>query len=269
MQTYDKWDQEEFWQRVVDGLSTNELAEFLAACERRPELWKRCALELLEEQALTRELNGLSSHWPLQHQWRPDSAAGETPELDPALAQSSVSPSTTESSHVPAPLPRKSFGTAQWFNSLAFAASVLLAFLVGGQASRRVANWSTNSPALPSGRLANTAIPNSTGNLDTGVSRTSALGSAVGSGQGSAVSSNMLVVERPTPEAIDRVNAAALTQAIQAGDGLDWETRYNELRRRGYEVHSQGGIMPVWLDDGSSAVVPYQQIKVRPKQNAY
>ncbi len=67
------------------------------------------------------------------------------------------------------------------------------------------------------------------------------------------------------PAVIDRVNAETLAKAMQVEWPENLEPEYQQLRKRGYEVESQEGLLPLWLYDGSSAVIPYQQIIVRPR----
>ncbi len=61
MASDDVWDDQETWERVADGpLSSSQLSELVAVCDKRPELWKRFALALLEEQTLRHELQAIT-----------------------------------------------------------------------------------------------------------------------------------------------------------------------------------------------------------------
>ncbi len=67
---------------------------------------------------------------------------------------------------------------------------------------------------------------------------------------------------------IDQANAEALAATMQSDWNEKLDPQYQQLRQAGYEVEAQKGLMPFWLYDGSSAVIPYQQIIVRPNQRA-
>lgn len=255
---FDRWNGDDVWDRVVDGpLSPDVLSELVEACDQRPELWRRCALAFLEEQALRHELRALACDEfalvgsragmlggtaPL-----PCPTSDKLPVVETVVRSSELENKTTETSH-----------TRVW-NNLAMVASVVIALGIGWQASQRF-----GAPGLEPSSRANYSQTSSNLNANTNLSPD--LASSIVD-YPSPTQGDMLAArsESVDPAVIDQFNFETLTTAMQ----MDWQEtlapEYQQLRERGYKVESQEGLLPVWLYDGRSAVVPYQQIKVRSK----
>ena len=230
MRNVDSWYDDETWERVADGpLSPVQLAELVAACDAQPELWKRCALVLLEEQVLRHELQSLA-----RDQLMPNVAGVAAPVAEPHPLPC---PAPNQLLNASSPVAKQSgsIPRSALLNNLALVAAVMVVFGIGWQSSQRFGQPSRSM--LPA-ELANGPVTNM------------------------AQSTSRAAVD---PAVIDQVNAGTLATAMQVDWNENLDPEYQQLRRSGYDVEAQEGLMPVWLNDGSSAVVPYQQIKVRPK----
>ncbi len=120
------WNDEDAWTRLADGqLDAKTLRELTAACQRDPQLWKRCAIALLEEQVLRQEMKALAGS--------PLGAGDQSPALTSRLIASAspvVPGAERQTSSVRT-------GQAGWLNNLALVACVVIAFMTGWQASQR------------------------------------------------------------------------------------------------------------------------------------
>lgn len=295
----EKWlADDEAWQRVVDNeLSTDELRQLVAACERRPELWRRCALAFLEEQALRSELEQLASHWH---------TAAAPPQTQLAAAMSTA---TQTDGPLPERGPAGEFpvaevsrdrpqrSTASVLNTLALAASLLLTFLLGWQASRRVAGTAStaarsseltradgvrgSSGAASAGQVPETPI------VGVGTRRDSLNRPANGTNQALAGArlpatlprdavSTISVASGPTAgtptagtlAAGNPTVGAIQTAGMTTGQFVPLDRRLPrplaELEQLGLvRIESTEGFVPVQLEDGNTAVVPIQQFDVR------
>ncbi len=257
MTSEDKWNLDETWDGVADGpLPPGQLAELVAACERRPELWKRCALALLEEQVLRHELQTLTRQHLASARPGESSGRGLTAPLPcPAPAQpiASASQSATVTPTSSESVPR----TAFW-NNLALAAAVTIAFGIGWQSSQRFgATRGSDATTTNSDLIARSAVAERESLNSMPAQATPVFGNPA---------QTMLAnTAEPDREVIDQVNAETLYTTVRGNLNEDLDPEYQQLRQRGYEVEAQDGLMPVWLYDGRPAVVPYKQIKVRSK----
>lgn len=254
----DKWNDEETWDSVADApMSPTRLAELVAACDQRPELWKRCALALLEEQTLRHELQQMARE---QLAYAPLTNAPLEQPIRQANAPLPCPARLAATSQVPGNHHPFASGRTLFWNNLALAASLLIVFGIGWQASQRfggAAKRSTNqSPFSAADQLTQSA---------TTPTRTPS--STVEPSQ------EVYGLERPAyatldQAMIDQVNAETLASAMESDWPEELDPEYQQLRQAGYEVEAQKGLMPFWLHDGSSAVIPYQQIIVRPKSKS-
>lgn len=257
MNTYtdEKWLHPDRWQRVVDGeLDSAELAELVEACEQRPELWKRCAVAFLEEQTLGLELRGLAGRWPATPAEVP---APQRPLLKRELSRRAQ---PLAAAHSP------------WLNRVAFAASIALAFLVGWQASvrfgRGAAPMSANHPAEQTGFIGNSSL---------------ATRNAPAASASQHASNNPVArIDESLPADSHPIEAATTANSAEA---IEWAFERPEqfvplnqripkpladLEQRGWvHIESIEGFVPVRLQDGKTAVVPVQQIDLRPVRKAY
>ena len=253
MASDDKWSDEETWEVVAEApLSPAQLAELVAACDERPELWRRCALALLEEQTLRHELQQMAreqlTYAPPQHPAQQTNAALPCPAPLSATSQVNGNHHLSSNSH-----------TLLW-NNLALAASLLIVFGIGWQASQRFggpAASPSNQPSLiAADQLTQSAATPTL--FPEGIIERSEEVDGLGRPAYAAIDQEM----------IDQVNAKTLASAMQSDWNEELDPEYQQLRQAGYEVEAQKGLMPFWLHDGSSAVIPYQQIIVRPKSKS-
>jgi hypothetical protein len=253
----EKWLHSHLWLRVVDGeLDRAELAELVAACEQQPELWKRCAVAFLEEQTLQLELRELAESWPASPS---EMLAPERPVLvqaQPRRAQ------PLAAAHSP------------WLNHVVFAASVVLAFLVGWQASLRFGG---------AFEMRNKQRPEQTsvaGNFSPAEGTSPAAVTSRLAGPREREGRN-----EPMLAGTTRVDAATAAMQATAADTIELALEQAEqfvpldrripeplanLQQRGLvQIESIEGFVPVRLRDGETAVVPVQQIDLRPVRRAY
>lgn len=234
-------------QALVDGeLSVSELREVVEACERRPELWKCCALAFLEEQAFAQELSRLS---PLQV--RTPGAAHQDNFVE-AMTQ------MDRSSELVGPLP-SSFVSFKAFDWIALAAALFVAFLIGAK---------TYAPSVDQAR---DLAPG------TAISPNSAVAS-VDTAQSLAVGNTQLVNSSPDPvtdaSPVLNSNEAWQLAVERAGDFVPIDNRLPpelaELQNRGLvRIEATDGFVPVTLGNGGSAIVPVQQYAVKPVRYSY
>lgn len=255
MSNEDKWNDEEAWDCVADGpLSPRQLAELVAACDERPELWKRCALALLEEQTLRYELQSLARESLSAGKHASDLSMASTPLPCPASSQPATHDVRLAAIKA---TPAVSVSRAHFWNNLALVAAVMIAFGIGWQASRRFGFTGSGiyrDLGESSMDVAQSSRGQSSGVADVQVPTIPADNESLLAGS-----------DGVDPEVIDQVNAETLATAMQVDWKENLDPEYEQLRRQGYKVESHEGLIPVWLYDGSSAVVPYQQIKVHPK----
>lgn len=306
MHTHEKWRRDDAWQDVVDGqLTRDELQQLVSLCEKHPELWRRCAIAFLVEQALQQELKGLASDWPAVPGATtnvPSTAyrrglelcdlelhtGGATVDRGLINATSDVVSSaddglicTGEPSAVKARKAtvaiksvRRSSCSAPHsalLNNLTLAASVTIAFFIGWQASRRMRGEMTNHSrsSVVSGVMPTVADRSSTA---------ARVGSNAPSHANAAPDIQLAgspAQATATGRAAVEFAADAITEALQSPDRFVPIDRripreLEDLEQRGLlKLESTEGFVPVLLKDGSTAVVPFQQIDVRPKRNAY
>jgi hypothetical protein len=247
-----KWLQPETWQRVVDGqLACAELQELVTTCERHPELWKCCAVAFLEEQAIALELQQLARQWPATPATAP-----------PEVARIKAAPQSVAAASSASQPPRRASQLA-WLNHLALAASVGLAFVVGWKSAQHSSGRS-NAPAA--------AEANSV---------------TIGGDSAEAAQASQLIAstdsrgEKIVDPLLDELLEAAADEAGAVELAVQRPEQFvpldrripkplAELERRGLvRIKSTEGFVPVRMRDGNTAVVPVQQIELRPARNAY
>lgn len=277
MHNNEKWFEPELWQRVVDGeLSSVELRELVGACEEHPALWKRCAVAFLEEQTLELELKELNAQWP----------ATVTEALDRALALSTRSDHSRLDATRCAEMARGQADTSatirrarplaavpsHWLNHLGFAASIMLAFFIGWQAAQRFGGDRAEHAASHASEIRS----GDNHSIDQAGSASAFAVAQIGGTGGaptddSAPAQSAFVGMDPSVE----VAADAIQQALQRAEQfvpLDRRIPQQlvDLEQRGLvRIESIEGFVPVRLRDGNTAVVPVQQIELRPIRNAY
>ncbi len=250
MNNKEPWSEDEIWDRVVDGqLSPGQLAELVAACDRQPDLWKRCALAFLEDQAFRTEL-GRFARDEMDADTCIDRVARSAIESRNVVTHSPALPRRATEASPPAQQPQdvgamRTTKSALW-NNLALAASLLVCTGIGWQAAQRFGGRDSQfiGPENESARLVTSDEPEN--------ARIS--GSVVDN-----VASQGTTARSIDPAAIEQMNAEALANTMQVNLKEQLGPEYQKLRQRGYEVQTQEGFVPIWLHDGSSAVIPYSK----------
>lgn len=246
MTNVDKWNEDEMRDCLSDGpLSPALLAELVQACDEQPELWKRCALVLLEEQVLRQELQSMAREQLVQSEVPRAVCSQSVGELELVVS----SPSSGDGDNRKTSSSGVGSDIAFW-NVLAMAATVLIAMGIGWQASQRfglrdrVADQIRNSEAYVSAPLPiDLAMPE----------------------QSDAM---LAQSDSVVPAIIEQFNVESLANVMRVDWKENLDPEYQQLRERGFEVQSQEGLIPVWLSDGRSAAVPYELIKLRPKSSS-
>ncbi len=254
MNVNDKWSREETWDRIVDGdLDCGELRELIQECDLHPELWRRCALAFLEEQALKQEFESLGQDASLfdelhatQATLQPLTSMGDGPVTESSSSSPVATSQLTET--------RSNNRASRWsvaMNYLAFAASVALAFSIGWQASRRLSVVDTSSGS----RTISSVVP----------------------GQRSPATATerpQFVSDTLDNRTMEEMRVKAIAQALSnpnaivpIDQGLPKELR--ELQRQGrLNVQASDGFIPVSFG-GVNALVPVQSYDIRPQVNDY
>lgn len=295
------------WERVVDGeLSRAELLELVKACQEQPGLWQRCAEAFLEEQALEIELRQLAAQWPTT----PEDGSAQQQALsrfDDRVTRGSRACSASKANLAKVALPDEhsvarpynhalaadllgesySAARAGWLNPLGLAACVVLAFLIGWQASERFGKEVPGSPSAEAQQgtatgnrsLAQQTAPKQTSPKQTSLEQpvvghnSGLVDSQRGADRGDPQSSMDSTWEGMSPSV--ETTADAIREAWQRLEQfvpLDRRIpqQLADLERRGLvRIESIEGFVPVRLRDGNTAVVPVQQIELRPVRNAY
>ena len=275
----EKWLCDVTWQRVVDNeLDVTELTELIAVCDQQPELWKRCAVAFLEEQALCSELRQLGSQW----RDAAPKATSTSAEFDGVQCDGAVAPlrsGTIGNGHTfivgkeditSCKSPKRAAGALQSsvLNSLALAATVLLAFAIGWQASRRLGAQSQRAGAIaPISSLADANSKSTSNKGLPSAANVSDRFSQANNADGDHQFVDLPVSTTSTADAIHRAlqrpnQFVPLDRAVPKP--------LAELQQRGLvHIESTEGIMTVQLQDGKTAVVPVQQFDVQTIGNAY
>lgn len=212
--------------RLVDGeLSASEYRRLIAALERQPAAWRKCAEAFLQAQAWQREMKDVRA----------------AAEIKPA-----VKPSTG--------VARRTSTANDWLRmSLVAAASFLLAFFAAQQFWQVTANRPLDpaqplaqgppEPAAPS--TLNTATSNQPlGNVQLAVNRT-------GSEEPQFV--NVPVYDPESATEMLRTSRPALPDDL-----------VEALEAEGHRVNRQRQLVPVQLDDGRQMIVPVEGYRIVP-----
>lgn len=231
MNAYEKWMDADAWLAVVDGeLSPSQLREMVAVCDLHPELWKRCAVAFLEEQALAQEMKSLA--WPTAAVIANETTIS-TSEVD-RRDERPLAMMTSAHGSAKSPASKKIFHRHILLNNLALAATILLAFVIGWQSSLRLGT--KESPAL-------VESPESRGHVpDTSLAS-------------SSTDAIEFAFDRPEDVVpFDRTIPKELAELVRLGV---------------VDVKSNDGFVPVRLDDGNAAIVPFHRYQVHPVRKAY
>lgn len=222
--------------RLVDGeLHGAEYREFVAALDREPQHWRRCALAFLEAQALRGELE------VLREAHLASDALVETSPVTPA-----ITPSATASQ------------VRWWHFALAMAASFLFALPLGSTLGRwlrssdlpAIAEQPQRDPAgagAPDNRLAQEILRPDVGHQPLGNVQ--------------FVDADGRVLEIPYYD-------VSAQPELLAGDENGFPPELlQSLERAGHRVERQSGIVPVNLGNGSQAIMPAEHYRIMPAAN--
>ncbi|MEZ6136131.1 MAG: hypothetical protein R3C53_14630 [Pirellulaceae bacterium] len=219
---------------VTGNLRGEQYRQVLLALEARPHLWRRCAIAFLQEQALAQDLKSLTQT-DLNWAERRALVGHGAPFHDlPALVS-------------------RSAPQGNWFTSKAvlsrfatLAALLLVSFCVGwlGAGLQRRDPPSVNDPVHQASIMPRMAQP-----------------------------TNSHAITQPNslaqPSRNPTMEQFAASQQFMPID-LSVPTALRELEREGrIRIETFDGIMPITLDDGTSAIVPVQQFRVVPVMISY
>lgn len=214
---------------VCGNLEGDQYRRVVRALDAQPERWKDCALAFLQEQALTKDLQAIT---------RADLGGDEAPSRP---IESDRGELASGNSH---PRPAATASTLfrlEWMHKLtSLAAMVLISFTIGWYG----ANWSQEDTRPAGNALAGSTpenhVPVDQREVDPLPSPPSTLG-------------ELQFVDQPFVT-LDRQMPASL----------------RELERRGrVRIESVDVLMPMNLEDGTSAIVPVQQYRVTPVIYSY
>jgi hypothetical protein len=239
--------------RLVDGeVAEPQRQALLSRLERSPDGWRDCALAFLEAQAWREALE-------------PGQVAGVF-DGRPNSSRANIPPAGQAAVRVAAPAgvarrpEARVTGRLPWrwgplMGMVAAAASFTVAFTLGLVAQR---HWL--SPRLPDGGGASSVV-------DGSPRSTSGEPAAAAGPKPPKWGTVQFVVDGPGGSP-----AQVRLPAVESADPLQWlrdqppaipDEVAQELRRRGHHVQTQRRYVPVPLDDGRSAVFPFDQVEVR------
>ena len=216
--------------RLVDGeLSQDQRRELLAALDDEPGAWRRCALAFLEAQT-----------W----RWQLSQRAAE-----PLVAQAATS----------APAAPRNATRSRWGVSLAIAASLFVAFVLGVRYQSAGQRLEPDNVARSAPRL-DEAEPVALAQTDGGP----AAGAAQSDGEQEETISLTLA------DGADDESEIQLPVTSAGEDDSDWAQNESalplellqSLQQAGLEVNRQYRFMPIDLSDGRRLVVPIEEIEI-------
>ena len=254
---HDKWLRDDTWQRVVDNeLTSAELSELVEACGQNPKLWKCCAVAFLQEQAFQNELKQVAT------QWNRDTgpAVSAFNELSKPTSHTAVAQPVSQHLQPRGTSRNSGLQNSGLLNSLALAASLLLAFLVGWQTSKRF-----GAPLSPVAGHMNPAPDTGPEGLPQSDGRSIARQFPAGTNDSGAI-------ETSPVSAFDSGGIAAPLEGFNPFVLMDkrMPEQLAELQQQGLvRIETTEGFVPVQLIDGNTAVVPIQQLDVRSVRHTY
>jgi len=227
--------------RLIDGeLSPAEYRVFLATLDDEPGGWRRCALALLESQALRHELSNLRGSLD-----RPDTVVANNQGAVNQVAINQVG--------------RARWAGMGWLSMMAIAASFLVAFALGLVAPHFFSARSKDSVVAgnfngqPEANEQAAAHDNTAFGRDIGKLRL-----VVDNGGGSETR------QVPVYEIERDPNDFLTSAAPSIGPEL-----IDLLRRHGYDVQHQQEYLPADLDDGRQMIVPLDGYQLTPVSLRY
>jgi hypothetical protein len=217
---------EQVLDRLVDGeLGIDDRRGLLAALDDEPGAWRQCALAFVEAQALGWQLSRIAH--------------------EPIVARESSSGRLAHSGQVTS---ARRAGWLAW--PLSLAAAVMVAFLVGQQVAER----QEGSPAAVDTAVEGSASPTIESDQATAVARTDETDPAEVDRAPNGVALNPGVGEdaREQPADGEPGRSQAITGALA-----------QQFQRDGFEVDRQQQFWPVELPDGSSVLVPVEEMHIQ------
>ncbi len=237
---------------VDDELSADQRRELLAALDDEPGAWRRCALAFLEAQAWRGQLSRLAVE-PVV------AAAGS--------AGSARIGNTTTAGNATASRSGVSRG-AFWGASLAIAASLLVAFVLGVKfqnAGPQLAGSETPPTGHPTVPLAVQPLKGNE-SIPAGNDETDEMADAAADAESASPSETITL-------ALDGSDDKIQLPVVTAAGGAEGWLASNEsalsadllrqLQQAGFEVTRQQRLWPVELSDGRKVVVPVEEVDIR------
>lgn len=219
---------------VCGNLEGDQYRQVLRALDAQPERWRECALAFLQEQALAKEIKAMA-----EVGFAPAVAEKSGPAI---LASDSVASGVHLSlSDTSKRLDSdRTFSRLQWMHRLtSIAALLLISFSVGWYGSGILGGNRSNSNAEANGQ-------NLVGNVPPVVGDVPSRSDAIRGNNLQFTSDSLVELDREMPEFL------------------------REMERRGQvRIESFDALMPLQLDDGTSAVVPVQEYRIRPTTRTY
>jgi hypothetical protein len=228
--------------RLVDGeLSAGEERSLLAVLEFQPDGWRRCALAFLEARALKAELAAVTH--------------GDSEPLNGKPVKLLLPADNKAGAPATAPVARRS-----WSAALSIATSIGLAFFLGIVAHRHWNGALHNQLSVITDEHGAARDPASRGTDTNAVS-----GSDLAAAQSTITMSlvdNRGDIERQLEIPVVETDSFD-PRWLQGPPSAIPQKLADALRRNGHIVEEQRLFVPVRLDDGRQAIIPFDQAEVR------
>jgi hypothetical protein len=259
--------------QAIDALVCGELTgqEYLQAIERLeadPSRWRDCGLAFLREQAFSQSFKQLAQQ---NADWHAESVVTNSEDRCLPLSEKcvgvtanceSVQNALEELDSLPKPIAERPMdnwtGTRAWLSLASMAATAMLGFVIG-QA------WNGRFAAQWDRQQGTTAVQRTPAELPR---------------DGTSIAATGSVATPVSPSETLRANFGGSSSNKLAGSGnlnnqllpidLTIPERIRELERLGkIRVDSSSAVMPLRRDDGSSVLVPIQQLQIVPVVYSY
>ena len=223
---------------VCGNLEGDRYREVLRALDAQPERWRECALAFLQEQAIAKEMKAMA---------KVGFATADSNESEPTISTSDAALSGVRLSRSDALLHTeadRSFSRLQWMHRMtSIAALLLISFSVGWYGSGILGGNQGNASASASSQQLGGSL---SGDLPPAAGDGTPRSDVIRGNDLQFASDSLVELDREMPE---------------------W---LREMERRGQvRIDSFDALMPLQLDDGTSAVVPVQEYRIRPTTRTY
>jgi hypothetical protein len=250
---------------VCGELSGDDYRQVIRQLDAHPDRWRDCALAFLREQALTQSMRQIADQ---SVSWQAETSANENAASDERAAASDERAAASDErtkvqigdGHSKPTLPSRDWSTSKrWLAMASLATTAMIGFVLGQ-------SWNGLSSA-PHGSLQ--AEP-SRDLVAKGAADASIAVADAGSAQSSAVST----IENRGTNFDDNSSNKLAGYGNYTGQLLPIDLaipeRLRELERLGkIRIDSASAVMPLRRDDGSSVLVPIQQLQIVPVVYSY